>query len=452
MELSFLGGAGTVTGSKFLLNQNGEQILIDCGMFQGLKQFRLLNWDKIDVDAAKIKAIILTHAHLDHCGALPLIVRQGFHGPIFCTIPTMEVAKIVLLDAAKIQMEEAEYANKKRFSKHSPAKPLFDLKDAEKVFPLFKPLELYQKIQIGGFQVTPKSSGHILGAASIFISSGDKKILFSGDLGRDKDPTMAPPDPPDNANYLIMESTYGDRIHSTQSSSDILKELIVDTWKKKSVLLIPAFALGRSQNLIYEIYKLKQQKQIPKEIPVYLNSPMGQEICELYGQYLSNTNGLQEHFKESLKEIRFVASADDSKILNQTTDSCIIIAASGMLTGGRVLHHIKAFGENSKNTILLAGFQSAGTRGWSLANGQKKIKIHGSYVNVNARIINSDSFSAHADQGELLKWVSSMPIPPQKIFIVHGEPSASDELRKIIQEKLKIPAITPLLNSSHQLL
>ncbi|HEX7676017.1 MAG TPA: MBL fold metallo-hydrolase [Bdellovibrio sp.] len=452
MELSFLGGAGTVTGSKFLLSHNGEQILIDCGMFQGLKQFRLLNWDKIDVDTKQLKAIILTHAHLDHCGALPLIVRQGFRGPIFCTSPTKEIAKIVLLDAAKIQMEEADYANKKRFSKHSPAKPLFDLDDVEKVFPLFKSLELYRKTEIGEFQATARLGGHILGATSILISADNKHILFSGDLGRYNDPTMPPPDPPGDVSHLIIESTYGDRLHSSESSSEILTELIVDTWKRKSILLIPAFALGRSQNLIYEIHKLKQQGQIPKEIPVYFNSPMGQEICALYGEFLPDQNGLQKDFKESLKEIHFIGSAEDSKKLNQTTESCVIIASSGMLTGGRVLHHIKAFGDNPQNTILLPGFQSAGTRGWSLVNGQKKIKIHGSYMDVKARLLNSDSFSAHADQEELVKWVSLMPKPPKQTFIVHGEPSASDELRKALQEKLKISAVIPILNSSYEVL
>ncbi|QDK36460.1 MBL fold metallo-hydrolase RNA specificity domain-containing protein [Bdellovibrio sp. NC01] len=446
MKIQFLGGASTVTGSKFLVTDEDTKVLIDCGMFQGLKQLRLLNWEDINVDAHKIDAIFLTHAHLDHCGALPLIVRQGFRGPIYCTAATQEISKVVLLDAAKIQVEEADYANLKRFSKHHPAKPLFDIEEAEKVFPLFKTIALDQTVHVNSLQIRFESSGHILGAASAYVSNGKTTMLFSGDLGRYIDPIMSPPARPQNADVVIMESTYGDRLHAHQKSSALLTELINDAWRRKSVLLIPAFALGRSQNLIYEIHLLKKQGKIPNEIPVYLNSPMGQEICDIYRDFLP-PGDLQIDFAASLKTIHFVRTAEESKDLNRGAGPCVIIAASGMLTGGRVLHHLKAFGENSNNTILLAGFQAAGTRGWALAHEQRKIKLHGEYIDIKARIINSDSFSAHADQSELLKWLAQMPHPAEKIFLIHGEPSAADDLRKILQEKYNVPVLVPILNA-----
>lgn len=448
MKIQFLGGASTVTGSKFLVTDEDTKVLIDCGMFQGLKQLRLLNWEDINVDAHKIDAIFLTHAHLDHCGALPLIVRQGFRGPIYCTAATKEISKVVLLDAAKIQVEEADYANLKRFSKHHPAKPLFDTEDAERVFPLFKTIAIDETIHLNSLQIRFEPSGHILGAASVYVSNGKTTMLFSGDLGRYIDPIMSPPAQPQNADIVIMESTYGDRLHANQKSSALLSELINDAWKRKSVLLIPAFALGRSQNLIYEIYLLKKQGQIPNEIPIYLNSPMGHEICDIYRDFLPPSE-LQTDFAASLKTIRFVRTAEESKDLNKTGGPSVIIAASGMLTGGRVLHHLKAFGENSNNTILLAGFQAAGTRGWALLHEQRKIKLHGEYIDIKARLINSDSFSAHADQSELLRWLSQMPHPAEKIFLIHGEPSAADDLRKILQEKYEVPVLVPILNASY---
>lgn len=451
MKISFLGGAGTVTGSKFLLTDGEDQILIDCGMFQGLKQLRLMNWERLNLDAKKLKAVILTHAHLDHCGSLPALVKQGFKGRIYCTKPTQEIATVVLEDSAKIQMEETEYANKRNFSRHHPAKPLYNMDDVAAILPHFSSVQFNEAFKVSNFEITFRRNGHILGSASVLISIGGQRLTFSGDLGRTGDPLMPTPEYPPESNIIVMESTYGDRLHDNTPSAEQLKKLINDCWRRKSILLIPAFALGRSQNLIYEILQLKASSEIPAEIPIYFNSPMGNEICEIYGHYPEYLKVHPKVFAEALLNIRFVKTADESRALNERSGPAVIIAASGMLSGGRVLHHLKAFGGNSNNTILLAGFQAIGTRGWSLLNGKKQLKVHGNYIDINAQIIQSDSFSAHADQKELLQWLSRAPSKPQRVFLVHGEPSAADEMRKQIEEKLNMKVVIPILNSVYDL-
>lgn len=451
MKISFLGGVGTVTGSKYLLTNDKEQILIDCGLFQGFKQLRLLNWAELPIDIQNISAVLLTHSHLDHCGYLPLLVKQGFRGKIYCTAPTHEMAKIILMDSAQIQMEDAEYANRKGFSKHHPAFPLYDTNDVEKTLPLFKPIPLNQKMKLQSFEFEFKSSGHILGASSVYVSDGTTKVLFSGDIGRYKDPLMFPPDNPKLCDYVVMESTYGDHLHDKLPSIEQLRTLINQAWKARSVLLIPAFAVGRSQNLIYEIVKLKRTGAIPTEIPVYFNSPMGTEITSLYTKYHEFHKLDAGELEEFTSQVHFVRTADESRALNERSGPMVIIAASGMLTGGRILHHLKAFAGDPKNIILLAGFQALGTRGWTLASGQNKVKVHGNYIYVMAQTVLSDSFSAHADQGELLRWLSAIPEKPKNVFLVHGEPAASDELRKKIEDTLQMSVTIPSLNASYDL-
>ncbi|QDK44585.1 MBL fold metallo-hydrolase [Bdellovibrio sp. ZAP7] len=451
MNITFLGGAGTVTGSKFLVTSGDDQILVDCGLFQGLKQLRLLNWEKLNIDVKKLKAVILTHAHLDHCGYLPLLVAQGFTGPIYCTPPTLDITKVILEDSAKIQIEEADFANKKHFSKHTPAKPLYDLEDVKRTLPLLKAIDFYSKFSVGSLEIQFQSSAHILGAASVYISNETQRLLFSGDIGRYQDPLMPAPLPPGEADCIIMESTYGDRVHDSVTSFEQLKKLLGDCWRRKSVLLIPAFALGRAQNLIYEILQLKNLGLVAEELPIYFNTPMGSQICEIYCKYPDYLRINAAKFAADISRINFIRSAEESRLLNEKQGPMVIIAASGMLTGGRVLHHLKAFAENSNNTILLAGFQAVGTRGWSIASGAKQVKVHGNFVNVNAQIIQSDCFSAHADKPELLFWLSQAGRKPKKVFLVHGEPAASDELRKSIERDLKIETIVPLLNTSYNI-
>ncbi|WP_374074648.1 MBL fold metallo-hydrolase RNA specificity domain-containing protein [Bdellovibrio bacteriovorus] len=443
MKISFLGGVGTVTGSKFLVSNDSEQLLVDCGLFQGLKQLRLQNWDEFPVNPKKIKAVLLTHAHLDHCGYLPLLVKQGFQGPIYCTAPTQELAKIILMDSAEIQMEDAVYANRKGFSKHHPAVPLYDIDDVQRTLAFFKSVKMNQIINTESFHFEFKSSGHILGATSVYLSDATTTVLFSGDLGRYHDPLMFPPDNPKSCDHVVMESTYGDRQHDKLSSMEQLGHLINKAWKAKSVLLIPAFAVGRSQNLIYEIIQLKRRAQIPSDMPIYFNSPMGSEVSDLYKKYHDFQKLDPGEFENYTSQIRFVRTADESRALNERKGPMVIIASSGMLTGGRILHHLKAFAGDPRNIILLAGFQAMGTRGWTLASGQNKVKVHGSYIDIFAEVVTSDSFSAHADQTELLRWLSGIPAKPRSVFLVHGEPSASDELRKKIEDKLGMKVIIP---------
>ncbi|KYG65284.1 mRNA 3'-end processing factor [Bdellovibrio bacteriovorus] len=446
MEIGFLGGASTVTGSKFLVHNDGTRILVDCGMFQGLKELRELNWSDFPIDPKNIDAVVLTHAHLDHCGALPLLVRKGFKGEIHCTEATLELTKIILLDSAKIQEEDAEYANKKGFSKHHPALALYTIDDVTKTLPLFRTHKVHEEFQIGSLSIELFNSGHILGASSVLVSNGEKKVYFSGDLGRNNDPLMWPPEPPQEADYIVMESTYGNRDHSEIPSKEVLKQCILEIAKSKGVLLIPSFAVGRAQNLMYEITELKRAGEVPSQIPVYLNTPMGQEISNFYELYPFFHRLGPGQFAEIMSEIHTVKTAEDSKVLNERSGPMIIIAASGMLTGGRVLHHLKAFAPNPRNILLLAGFQSAGTRGRRILDGEKEIKLHGMYVDIACKVVPSDSFSAHADRSDLMNWLKQAPKTPQKVFLVHGERSASEELEKRIKTSLNWNVEIPEMN------
>ncbi|WII71059.1 MBL fold metallo-hydrolase [Bdellovibrio sp. 22V] len=445
MEIGFLGAAGTVTGSKFLIHNNNTRILVDCGMFQGLKELRLLNWSPFPFNPRDINAVVLTHAHLDHCGALPLLVKNGFQGPIYCTEPTLELTKIILMDSAKIQEEDAEYANKKGFSKHAPALALYTTEDVEKTLPLLRGIKLHETFPVGSLNIQFYGSGHILGAASALVSNGEKSVYFSGDLGRSNDPLMWPPEPPPECDFIVMESTYGNKDHSLTPSKDVLKQCILDVARSRGVLLIPSFAVGRAQNLIYEISELKRAGEVP-QIPVFFNSPMGHEVSGLYEDHAGFHRLGPGQFAELMSEIHSVKTAEDSKSLNKSQGPMIIIAASGMLTGGRVLHHLKAFGPDPRNMILLAGFQSVGTRGWSLINGAKEIKVHGMYVDIGAQIVSSDSFSAHGDRTDLMNWLKASIKPPKKLFLVHGEINAAESLKERIKTDMACDVQIPEMN------
>lgn len=447
MEIAFLGGTQTVTGSKFLVHHEGTRVLVDCGLFQGLKSLRLKNWEAFPFNPADIDAVFLTHAHLDHCGALPLLAKGGFRGPIYCTEPTQELTKIILLDSAKIQEEEAEYANRKHFSKHDPALALYTAKDVELVLPLFKPVTLHTEHSIGTLKAQFFGSGHILGASSILVTSSEKSVYFSGDLGRQKDPLMWPPEPPPACDVIVMESTYGNRNHSDIPSKQILKEAIERVVQTRGVLLIPSFSVGRAQNLMQEIVELKEEKSIPDSIPIYFNSPMGAAASKAYFQHCDFHRLSEKEFSKVIEAVTEVKSADESKILNASQERpLIIIAASGMLTGGRVLHHLIAFGGDAKNILLLAGFQAAGTRGRDILEGKKQIKIHGVLRDISCQVVSSNSFSAHADQAELLAWLKSAQKKPEQVFLVHGESEALQELSQKIQTELGLSVEIPELN------
>lgn len=442
MKLHFLGAAGTVTGSKYLLESGHKKILVDCGLFQGLKDLRLRNREPFPIAARKIDAMILTHAHLDHSGYLPVLVKQGFSGPIYCSEGTRDLCRILLPDSGHLQEEEAFYANKRGFSKHHPALPLYTREDAEAVLRLLKPVPYHEKIDLGhGHSFFLSPVGHILGATSVYVSDGARTVGFSGDVGRPNDALMRAPNSPAFADYFLIESTYGDRRHDSYDSKTELAAIILKTIHRGGIVLIPSFAVGRAQTLLHLIAELKQESRIP-DVPVYLNSPMAIDATKLFLTHEDETRLTDTQLKDMGSVATYVNTVEASKALNRLSKPAIIISASGMATGGRILHHLKSFAPDPNNTILLVGFQAAGTRGEALAHGVSAIKIHGEFVPVNAEIARIDSLSAHADYVELGEWLSQMKTPPQATFIVHGERSAAVTFKAYLDQSLKWPNIS----------
>lgn len=439
MKITFLGAAGTVTGSKYLVENNvRERILIDCGMFQGLKQLRLRNWQDFPVNLKSINAVVLTHAHVDHCGYLPRLVSYGYDGPVYSTAATHALAEIILMDSARLQEEAAEHANRKKYTKHKKVLPLYTEEDADKALKLFRTQPLKEEFHIGNFKLKYYDAGHILGAASVVIEAGGTKVLFSGDIGRMNDLLMTSPHTPASADYIVMESTYGNRLHGNVDPLEKMQELLEQIYKNKSTLVIPSFAVGRAQTLLYCIYEV-MQKCPHLEMPIYINSPMATEVTHLYEKFLDEHKLDAESCHKVCSKAKFVNSVQDSIALNEDQSGPkIIISASGMLTGGRVLHHLQAFGGDSNNVILLAGFQAMGTRGAHLRDGERSIKFFGYYHQIEAEVVNFDFFSAHADQAELISWLKSAESVPKQVILSHGEPSASDTLRRKIQDELDI--------------
>lgn len=444
MELTFLGAAGTVTGSKYLLKSNGMQFLIDCGLFQGLKQLRLKNWAKLPVQASDINAVILTHAHIDHSGYLPLLVKNGFSGKVYCSHATYDLCKILLPDSAHLQEEEAEYANRRGFSKHHPALPLYTQEDAENALALFTPVAFAQDIPIGhDTHIRLLPSGHILGAASVRVANQNTSVTFSGDVGRPNDILMHPPTPIAPTDYLVLESTYGNRLHDKTDPMVQLANVINKTVKRKGVVLIPVFAVGRAQELLYYIHLLKQTGAIADDIPVYLNSPMAVDATVIFTQHRGQHKLTPEQSRALSHSAHMVNSVEESKHLNELKGPMIILSASGMASGGRVVHHLKAFVTKSNNTVLFAGFQAAGTRGAAMIDGAESIKIHGEYFPVRAQIEVISNLSAHADYEEIIDWLKPVPTAPKQVFITHGEPVAADMMRRHVEERLHWHASVP---------
>ncbi|HSW20528.1 MAG TPA: MBL fold metallo-hydrolase [Ramlibacter sp.] len=435
MQLTFMGGAGTVTGSKYLLEHNGKRALVDCGLFQGLKQLRLRNWEPFPVDAASIDAVVLTHAHIDHSGYLPALARQGFHGKVHATAATRDLCALLLPDSGHLQEEDALYANRHNISRHKPALPLYTELDGRRALRLFKPAKFAEEFEpIPGVRMRFSLAGHILGAATVHVSWHGGSLLFSGDLGRQHDIIMRPPDAPPAADYVVMESTYGNRLHDESDTATLLAEVISRTAARGGVVIVPAFAVGRAQALLYLIARLKHDKRIP-DLPVFLNSPMATNATEIYHHHRSEHRLSVEECQSMCAAATIVNTPEESRQLNAMRYPAVIISASGMATGGRVVHHLKAFAPNARNTILLTGYQAAGTRGAALADGAKEIKIHGEYVPVRAEVAILASMSAHADRNELIHWVGEVPAQPKRVFITHGEPVAADSLRHGIEEK-----------------
>ena len=445
VTIQFLGAAGTVTGSKFLIQTASKQILVDCGLFQGLKELRLLNWSKLPVDVSQIDLVLLTHGHLDHTGYLPRLVKDGFKGQIWGTVPTLQVAKIILEDSARIQEEDAKRANENGSSKHHPAVPLYDMTDVEKTLPNFYAQQLDQWIKIDAdIECRFGYNGHIIGASFIELKIEEKTIVFSGDIGRENDFLMYPPQKPKSANVVLLECTYGNRFHPKDAEAELAR-IINNSSKKNGTIIIPSFAVERTQTLMYLLWKLRENGAIP-DIPIYMDSPMGTNVLEVFRNNLSWHKLTTEQCIEMCREIKLIQSIQETYTLAKSETSKIIIAGSGMASGGRVLTYFIQYLGNPSATILLAGYQAAGTRGRDLLDGAKEIKIFGKYFPVRATIENITGLSSHADQAELIGWLSELTTTPSDIFLVHGEDDALQAMKVKIEEVYHWPVTIPKLN------
>ncbi len=445
ITVHFLGAAGTVTGSKFLIEAFDKQIMVDCGMFQGLKELRLLNWEYPPIEPVEIDAVILTHAHLDHCGYLPKLVKAGFKGRIHGTLPTLEVAEIILRDSARIHEEDAERANRRGYTKHSPAKPLYDEKDVEQTLPHFKaePLDTWLTID-DNIRFRFRYNGHIIGATFVELEISGKRLVFSGDVGRNLDLLMRSPQKPDEADVLFIESTYGNRIHPADHTKQELADVINRTIARAGSVIIPSFAVERTQSLMYLLWQLSEEGKIPN-VPVYMDSPMGKNVLDVFIKY-PEWHKLKPELCDSVcQRIHRVKTVQETKAIVEDYHPKIVIAGSGMATGGRVLAYLEKHLEDELSTILMVGFQAAGTRGRSLVEGEKQIKLHGKLLNVKAEVANIQSMSGHADQKELLDWVGEMKRKPGKIFIVHGEPDAAKAFQDKLKSELQLESYIPRL-------
>ena len=458
--VSFHGGAGTVTGSRFLVETGNTRFLVDAGLFQGLKKLREMNWAKLRFDPASLDFILLTHAHIDHAGFLPRLTQQGFRGPVHATRASLDLARLLLMDAAKIQEEDAAFANRKGFSKHRPSLPLYTSEDAERAISLIEPLDYGDWIEpAAGVRASFRNAGHILGAAMIELrlrtAGGERTIVFSGDVGRYGVPLHSDPDPRPECDVLVMEATYGDREHDPRPMGDQIREALVTAIERRGTVLIPSFAVGRAQLVTLLLRQLIHSGELP-EIPIHIDSPMAVDATRIYGQHLRDLSldaaGGEDGFGSLVpRNVQFHRSVEESKSLNLLPGPRIIISASGMLTSGRVLHHLKRLLPDEKNLILLVGFQAAGTRGRAMMEGARTIRVHGEDVPVRARFIPIGGLSAHADRGELLRWVRSQPKPPRTIFVTHAEEKASNAFARLLKSELGVRTIEPELGQRFEL-
>ncbi|GIJ48150.1 MBL fold metallo-hydrolase [Virgisporangium aliadipatigenens] len=450
--VSFLGAARTVTGSRFAVTApSGRTVLVDCGMYQGARELRRRNWSPFPLRVEGIDAVVLSHAHLDHCGWLPRLVRHGYHGPVLCSPRTAEVAAIVLRDAAHLQEEDAAHATRRGSSRHTPALPLFDTADAEKAIDLFRPVPFDRMTPIGAdARVRLRPAGHILGSSTVELESGGRTVVFSGDLGRDDHPLLCPPQPPPAADAVVVESTYGDRRHPPRTLHH-LAEHVERALARGGTVLVPAFAVDRTAVLLMALRDLMRSGALPT-VPVYVDSPMAQAALEVYRaavragdlQIRDEVRG-RAHDPFDPGELRLAHSPQESAALDRLTTPSILVSASGMATGGRVLHHLVHLAPNARNLILLPGFQVPGTRGRAMLDGAAAIKIFGEYVPVRAEVAGLDDLSAHADAEGLLAWLRGMPAPPHTCYVVHGEPAAAAALTARIRHDLGWCAVVPEL-------
>ena len=448
-KITFLGAAGTVTGSKYLLEVEGKRLLVDCGLFEGPKELKQRNWDKCPVDPATIDWVLLTHAHIDHTGYLPRLVRNGYRGPIYANAATHELCGVLLPDSAHLQEEDALYATKKGYTNHKPPLPLYTVAEAQTTLTQFREIPSNDPFTISPqFSVRPHDAGHILGATwlELTITEGGKKMLvvFSGDVGRYDQPILKDPESPTRADFLLCEATYGDREHPTGSVTDELADVINRTAKRGGAVVIPAFAVDRTQLLMYYLRELLEQKRIP-QLPVYVDSPMAISVTDMYARHHGDHDLRPQTSADplDLKDVHLTRTVEDSKKINDVVSPCIIISASGMITGGRVLHHLAQRLPDSRSSVLLVGYQAEGTGGQALQNGAKFLKIHGQQIPVRAEIVDIGQLSAHAGKSELLRWLSGIQAPPKQTFMIHGEPSGLTSLRDAITQLHHWPVTIP---------
>ena len=443
MKLSFFGAAGTVTGSKYLLDAASQRYLIDCGLFQGSNRLRLRNWERLPTDVKELKAVLLTHAHLDHSGYLPLLVKSGFRGPIICSAATAELSEILLPDSGYLQEKDAEFANRHGYSEHKPALPLYTERDAREVLTRFRPIAFDIEHEIdSNLKLVLRRAGHILGASSIEVRSEGKAIVFSGDVGRYDDPILPDPAPVARADYLLVESTYGNRQHDKIEAETALAQIISRTMSRGGTIVIPAFAVGRAQSLMFHLQRLRTLGRL-RNVPVFLDSPMAVDASEMFCRNIKDHKLSENECRTSCGIATYVRSTEDSKALTANPVPKIIISASGMATGGRVLHHLKHYAPDPKNTILFAGFQAAGTRGAAMIAGARSVKIHGQDIPVRAEVENLSMLSAHGDAEEILRWLRGFEHAPRMTFVTHGEPPAAEALKQRIEHELGWPSRIP---------
>lgn len=442
--ITFLGGADTVTGSKYLVEHHHQRLMVDCGLFQGYKQLRLRNWNPLPVAPHQIQAVVLTHAHLDHSGHLPLLVKEGFQGRIHATPGTLDLCRILLPDSGHIQEEDAAFANRHGFSRHAPALPLYtrqDALDSLKYFHAEQPGQWFEPIR--GWKARYLRAGHILGAASLLLEVGGRRILFSGDLGRPDDALMNPPEAPPQADTVLIESTYGHRQHPKDNLFTELGPLLQKLAKRGGIAVVPVFAVGRAQAVLHTIARLKAAGELPRSLPIFLDSPMAIHTTALFDKHMGEHRLTQAEVHAMDRVATMLETPEESKALARRHGPMVILAASGMATGGRVLHHLVHFAGDHRNMVILTGFQAPGTRGGRLAGGESVIRIHGQEVAVRAEVVQIESASAHADGNQLLSWLHRMPSAPDQVYVVHGERAASDRLRERIEHELKWRAVVP---------
>ncbi|MBI4677538.1 MAG: MBL fold metallo-hydrolase [Elusimicrobia bacterium] len=459
ITLGFHGGARTVTGSKYLLECGGETLLIDCGMFQGLKELRLKNWEPTPFSTTGLGAVVLTHCHIDHCGFLPRIVRQGFAGPVFCSQPTAEILPIVLADTAKLQEEDAAFFNKAGLTRHEPALPLFSQADAQSAVRRLAPVAYGAPFQAGRrFTVRLFDAGHILGSAMAEVTVQDQdrtvKVLFSGDVGRYDAPLTPDPDPPPDCDYLLIESTYGSRLHSGEHPHDELEAVVRKVLATRGILLIPAFAVGRSQQILFILKELQNLRRIPA-LPIHLDSPMAFETTAIYLRYLAGRqvklDAIQGGGSIASPNVKLHKSQQESRQLSELAGPAVIVSSSGMMSGGRVLHHAQNLLPLSSTVVAFAGFQAEGTRGRRLIEGEKTVRIHGALVPVRAEVVDLGGFSGHADYQDLLTWTSGISRPPKTVFVVHGENSAAEDFAQKLRNQRRWQAVVPSMHQTAEL-